>query len=273
MSRVIAALDSSPTARDVVLAARALSSLFGGDVHAVHVREDGTDMPTAAAKLGGLRLRVLSGPVVQSIVRLTREAGVGALVIGARRGGSVASELPAGGTALQLIGRAAVPVVVVPPGLPTGYEVRRVLVPLDATHESAAAVREVVEMACAVDLDVVLLHVFDERTMPRFDDQAQYEAEEWAWQFRDRFCPDVVERVTIETRTGGPADKVVDTTREVSADLLVLGWGQDLSRTAAVVRAALRRCPVPILLVPVRQSGRGNEHLVGTRLGTGRGAS
>lgn len=253
MSTIIAALDSSPTARDVVRAAAAVAPLFAAGVEAVHVRENGTDTPRGAADTAGLPLRILSGAVVDALAEVSRSPGVRALVIGARRGGAAGWERPAGRTALEVISRSDVPMIVVPPGLPAGYGLRRLLVPLDATHGSAVAVREVIEMACNGAIEVVLLHVFDEASLPRFSDQPQYEAQDWADEFRSRFCPAAAGRVVVEMKTGVPPEEILAAARDLSADLIVLGWAQELTHAAAVVRAALRRSSVPVLLVPARE--------------------
>jgi hypothetical protein len=63
--------------------------------------------------------------------------------------------------------RSAKPVVLVPAGARLARRIRRVMLPLDGTARSAAAVAQAAErFACGAEL--VVLHVFDAQTVPKF---------------------------------------------------------------------------------------------------------
>ena len=75
----------------------------------------------------------------------------------------------------RVVQRSARPVVLVPAAARGRRpQIRRVLVPLDGTAESAAAVAETVEQFARAGVDLVVLHVFDAETVPRFWDQAAH---------------------------------------------------------------------------------------------------
>ena len=57
----------------------------------------------------------------------------------------------------------------------------------------------------------------------------------------------------LETRVGRAADVVREVARDIEADMVALGWKQDLAPgRAQVVSALLADADVPIALVPLR---------------------
>ena len=63
--------------------------------------------------------------------------------------------------------------------------------------------------------------------------------------------------VQLETRVGRRDEEIVRATEELGVDLIALGWTQELGPDrASVVRAALERAHVPVLLVPVRPDSK-----------------
>jgi nucleotide-binding universal stress UspA family protein len=252
MSTLLAALDNSAAARPVLNVALLLAKLLGATVEALHVKEDGDATARAVAEAANVRIRTLKDPTVPSLVQAAQAEQVIGLVLGAR--GMPMGPRPAGRTALGVIERVGKPVVVVPPELPALYRLKAVLVPLDATPATAAAMRSTIEIACAGNLDVVLLHVHTDGSMPMFTDQPHHETEAWIQEFVARHCPrDLADRISVELRVGVPSEHVLAVAAQVGADLITLGWARDLSPgRAAVVREVLRRSGVPVLLIPVR---------------------
>ena len=249
MRRVIAAIDSSAAARPVLAVAARVAELLGAELEALHVA-DGDEAARVQAEAVGLRLRIVPGPTVSSLVAAARPREVVAMVLGAR--GTPAGRRPAGRTALEVITSLRKPLVVVPPEDARRGPVRRLLVPLDGTATTAAALRGTIEFARGCELDVVVLHVHDESTLPPFDDHAEHETRSWASEFLRRHCPGPPEELRLELRVGMPHDHIVRVAREADVDLIALGWAQDLSPgRAAVVRETLAKSSVPVLLVPV----------------------
>jgi nucleotide-binding universal stress UspA family protein len=186
---------------------------------------------------------------MKALARAAAAEDVVAVVIGAR--GSPAGKHPLGGTAAALVTSLGKPVVVVPPDAPEVHAVERVLVPLDGTAVSAAALHEVVALASEADLGIVVAHVYPERSLPAFSDHLPHEVRAWREEFLARYCPSATE-ITLELRVGEPHEHVLDILRRSHCDLVALGWSQDLARgRAAVVRRMLAESPVPVLLTPV----------------------
>jgi nucleotide-binding universal stress UspA family protein len=258
MSRVVAAVDRSAAVRPVLSVAGELSRLVGAQVEAVHVREEGDRPPDGEALAAGAVLREVEDPVVESLLRAARPADVEAVVIGAR--GTPGGRRPVGGTALELITRLEKLLVVVPPNALHPGRLERVLVPLDGTPETAAALRRTIEIARGGELDVVVLHVLEETSLPLFEDQPQHETAVWVAEFLARECPAPAEELRMELRVGAPDDWVVRVAEEADADLIALGWSRNLSEgRARVVRATLTASRVPVLLVPAGTASRKSE--------------
>jgi nucleotide-binding universal stress UspA family protein len=124
-------------------------------------------------------------------------------------------------------------------------------VPLDAIEETAAALKETIELAGDAAAEVVVLHALHGASLPLFSDQPQHEPEAWGQEFLARYSPQP-ERVRLETRVGVPAELVPTVAKETEADLIALAWSQNMAPgRARVVRAVLERSDVPVLLVPV----------------------
>jgi len=248
MNKVIAAIDNTAAAQAVLAAGTPIAELFEATLEAVHVRDDGARIARAAAAAAGLALREVNGPVVRALVSQARGRDVAALVVGARA--TPAGRRPAGHVALDVIAAATTPVAVVPPGPRRRSTLERLLVPLDGTSSTARALEGIIEIACRHHVDVVVMHVRDEASLPPFSDQPHHEADAWEREFMARYCTAPLARG--ELRVGVPAAEVVAMAAEAEADVVALGWRQDLSPgRAAVVREVLERSRIPVLLLPV----------------------
>ena len=255
MTKVVAALDNSSAAGPVLATATSLAKLFGATVEAVHVRGDGGRIAHGVAKAAGHEVRELDRPVVRALVETGMEEDVVALVIGARRTPSGAR--PVGGTALEVIGSLPKPVAIVPPDAPAPGRLRRVLVPLEGTVSSSIAPQSVIKLARAARLDVVVLHVIDEESLPAFTDQPQHEAAAWRQEFLARWCPSGITDLRVHTRVGVREEEILRAAEDNDVDIVALGWSQELAAgRAPVVRTALERGRIPILLIPVQLARR-----------------
>lgn len=249
MTRVIAALDNSAVARPVLETAVGIASLYRATVDAVHLREDSARTAQAAADAVGVELRSLAGDVLGPLIEAGREDDVVAMVIGTR--GRRFGRRSLGHVALELILAVAKPLVLVPPNGQIPFELARVLVPLDGTRATAVAVEHTVELACVAGVEVIVLHVYGEESLPLFSDQPQHELESWAREFLARYSPGGP-GVRLEVRVGVPAEHVLRVAEETEASVIALGWSQDLSAgRAAVVRKVLEHAQIPVLLVPI----------------------
>jgi nucleotide-binding universal stress UspA family protein len=250
MTNVLAALDNSLAGNPVLVTARALARLLGAQVRAVHVVTDHDETAKSVAAAAGVPLRILKGTVVERLIEAGNEEDVTAVVIGARA--TPAGRRPLGSTAMAVATGVLKPVVVVPPDARMDAEFHRLLVPLEGTTSTSLAPRSIVEVAQGAKLDVVALHVHGEADIPAFTDQPQHEYDAWAREFLRRYCPWGIGTVRLERRVGRSEELVPLVADEVRCDLVALGRTQQLeSGRAPVVRAALERSRVPVMLIPV----------------------
>jgi nucleotide-binding universal stress UspA family protein len=247
MSVVLAALDNSLAANPVLVAARAVARVLGARVEAVHVFTAGDQVAQHAADAAGVPLHVSSGQLVQQLVEAGHAPDVAAVVVGAR--GSSRRGNPLGSTALAVVTSLRRPVVVVPANALVSAALRRVLVPLEGTISTSLAPRSIIELAAEAALEVTVLHV-DE------DGEGSLQAEE----FLARYCPWGIGSVRLERRAGKREELVPLVAEELRSDLIVFGWAQQLAEgRAPVVRAALERSKIPVMLIPVTVGGGDNE--------------
>jgi nucleotide-binding universal stress UspA family protein len=253
MSTVLAAIDATAASRGVLEVAKEIARVLGADVDPVHVIEDGPESVEEAARAAGLAVRLLEGSVAPTLVAEASHPAVAAVVVGLRR--RVGGSRPAGHVALEVIGGAHGTVVVVPPATPAGFTLRTVLVPVQG--RPAEALENVIRLARGARLDLVVLHVHDEWSIPSFEDQPHYDVDAWADEFLARWVPGSRREATMEIRVGAPAEEIIGVARERGADLIGMGWLQDLSPgRATIVRAVLERSSVPVALVPLARSPR-----------------
>jgi nucleotide-binding universal stress UspA family protein len=247
--RVLAALDSSAGATPVIEFAAALARVLAADLDAIHVRANGVDAARSAAVHAGVRLRIEENDPRSSLLHEAHADDVVAIVLG--RSGRPAAG-PVGAVALELLTTLPKPVAVVPHQAAHPARLSRVLVPLEGTPATSVAPRRTIELARDAGLEIILLHVFDLASLPSFTDQPQHETATWTAEFLARYCPCPPEDVRLETRVGDLQKQVLGVAREVDADVIALGWAQELAAgRAPVVNAALEEANVPIFLIPV----------------------
>jgi nucleotide-binding universal stress UspA family protein len=253
----------------VLSTAGAVAKLFGAEAKALHV---GLERPalSATARRAGIDLENVAGDTAPTLARAVSRDDFVAVVIGAR--GKHPGKRPAGHTALSVITLEPRPVVVVPPDAPPPCAIESVLMPLDGTAASAAALEEFLELAHDAALRIVVAHVLGTNTLPAFSDHLPHEARAWSDEFIARHCP-TAPGATLELRVGEPREHLLDILRQSACDLVALGWRQDLARgRAAVVRRMLAESPVPVLLTPVKRAtarslARATEREAGYRIG------
>jgi nucleotide-binding universal stress UspA family protein len=251
MNKIIAGVDSSLAARPVLAAARALGELLGAEVEALHVRANDDRAPRELAAAVNVELRVVKGDVLATIVAAAAAPDVVAIVIGAR--GMPNDPRPLGSTAEAVATTLLKPVLVVPPEAEPTSGFRHALVPLEGTVSSSLAPRSLIEVARGTDVEIDVVHVVSADSIPAFTDQPQHEQAAWAREFLTRYCPWGIAVRRFEARVGRSEDVIPAAAREWGCDLIALGWSQELSYgRARVVRGALERSQLPVLLVPVR---------------------
>jgi nucleotide-binding universal stress UspA family protein len=251
MSVVLAALDTTDVARAVLATATRFGLLTRADVEAVFVRANppgpGTS-PEWLATGADVPFHLLDGPVESTLLEALGPDEVIGAVIGARatpRGpGAV------GHTALHVLEHTQKPVMVVPPGLEEAATgpFRRLLVPLEGTESSSHAVLERLRPLLVTDVELVVLHVFNDDTRPVMLDRPEEDLAILGRQFLIDHFP---RPARIELCYGPVAERVVEASRDHASDLIVLSWSQDGSPgRARTVRESLESSRVPVLLLP-----------------------
>jgi nucleotide-binding universal stress UspA family protein len=245
--RVVAAVDTSKSTESVLSVAVRVGAALGDDVEAIHVRVD-KPAPTKMAEAAGVPLKTVDGEPVARIIEALSASDVALGVIGAKR--EAGDYRIAGSIAGAVIARSTSPLIVVGPSTrQPDHRLSRVLVPLDGTAEAANAVREVIGLFTAPDVDVVVHHVFDKKTVPACWDQAQHAQESWAREFLARWYNRPGAALTWQR--GQASDAILDAATREDADLIALAWAQNTSLGHAdIVKSALLRARVPVLLVP-----------------------
>lgn len=255
---VLAAVDDSAAARPVITVAQMLAALLSADTEADHVVDGGDAVVQAAVTASGVAYRELHGSEVEAIVERASSDDVVAVVMGAPSAPHLTQ--PEGRIGLELITRLPVPAIVVPPAVRLDRRLHRMLVPLDGTAMTADTLRGAIELAVDADMEVIALHVLEPPAVPMFTDQPQHERRSWSREFLGRFTTRP-RNVRLELRLGTPSEHLLAVAREQDADMLVLGWSQTLEPGhAAVVREAIDRGRVPVMLLPVRPTGQTAEH-------------
>jgi hypothetical protein len=147
--------------------------------------------------------------------------------------------------------QSAKPVVLVPAeAQDQPPRIRRVLLPLDGTAQSASAVAETAEQLARGGAELVVLHVFNIETVPRFWDQHAHAGQAWGQEFLARYC--ALPGARLELRSGAAAEHVVKVAGAEQADMITLAWSQRLEPgRALVVRHAVLDAGVPVMLVPM----------------------
>jgi nucleotide-binding universal stress UspA family protein len=153
--------------------------------------------------------------------------------------------------ALALANRLDKPLVVVPPNAQAPHAIERVLIAMEGTPAKSRKAKAVIELAESAGIDLVVIHVDDEGTIPSFSDQVQHEAEAYAQEFLVRYAHGSP-AARLEMRIGVPADEVLVAVDALHPDILAVGWPQtDDPRRGAVARELLERSTVPVLLLAI----------------------
>lgn len=227
MSEVLAVLEE-PGDDAVRAAARALADLLGATARTVDVPA-GDEEERVAAVLASL------GP----------ETAVAVL----------SARVPEA-SCWQVVQRTTTPVLVLPvAGAGAPRSITRVLLPLDGSPATAAAVAPWARCVREAGAALIPVHVFAPGAVPAFWDQAAHSGGHWTEEFLRRNLPEAAD---LDLCRGGTPEQVVDVARRERVQLVVLGWGGDLTQgRAATVRHLLTRGSVPVLLVA---TGPGPSH-------------
>jgi nucleotide-binding universal stress UspA family protein len=247
LSTIIAALDNSAAAQPVLAAALAVAPVLGAGVQAVHVSETEGRTARASANSFAVPFLAVAGNPFEVLVGMTASDEVVAVAVGAR--GRPGGRRPAGHLALALASAIDKPVLVVPPDARPSGSLQKVIVAMEGSPGKARSVKRAVDVATGAGLELVVVHVDDESSIPLFSDQVQHETDSYAREFLARYCrgaPDA----RLELRIGNPADEILAAVETSASDLLAIGWPHSADpERGLVAREILDRSHTPVLLV------------------------
>jgi nucleotide-binding universal stress UspA family protein len=256
MRKILAAIDSSAAARPVVAMAIALGQTLNASPEAMHVCDDGGQTAFFTAEKFGVEYRTVGGDPFARIAERAAESDVVAVVVGARRRLNARS---VGHLARQIADVVEKPVLVVPPEARSAGPIRRVVIAMEGTPAKARNLKVVFDLAAPVDVELVVIHVDDESSVPSFSDQVAHETDAYAREFLARHLPGRPE-ARLELRVGVPAEEIMELTDSLGADVLAIGWPQlAAADRGATAREILDRSHVPVLLVALAP---GDAHTV-----------
>lgn len=290
--QVLVGVDGSAAAGDALRWASRLALLLDDDVTAVHgvglLEHVGDDLVLSHPRLDSLRevvkhewcrplaragvahrVEVVERPAVDALLAAATERPTDLVVVGTR-GLGLAADHALGSTALQLLRRADVPVLVVP-DRPDGHgpavEVRRMTVGFDASEDAVDALHWAADLArragatCEVAIAVEDSPVFPlghatagtSALQEATPDRLRARAEEACGSLRDQ---GVAYRVTV--RRGTPAQALVAIAADGGADLLVVGTSGEGPAGDPLVgnvsRVVARDAGRPVVVVPASPS-------------------
>lgn len=290
--QIVVGVDGSHAARYALRWASRLARLLDDDITAVHavglLEHMGADLVLSHPHLDSLRkvverewcrplaraglahrVEVVESPAVDALLGAAAERPTDLIVVGTR-GLGLAAEQALGSTALQLLRRADIPVLVVPgdqDGHGPSVEVRRLTVGFDGSDDAVAALQWAADLASLAGASCeVAIAVEDSPVFPLGPATADTSAlqEETPARLRARAeeaCEPlrrhgVSYRVTV--RRGPPAPSLVDVAADGRADLLVVGTSGEGPAGDPLVgnvsRVVARYAGRPVVVVPAPPS-------------------
>ena len=274
-ARIVVAWDGSRGSASTFPLAGVVGAQLGADVEILHVLAPGE--PAAEAEealrqvgrdgLEGASLRLERGEVVRQILAAGGKRDV-ELVVLTTHVGSIKEGRHLGSVAEAVVARTQKPVLLVRPEAPAGArKLRRLLLPVDGTPKTAAALGPATLLAKRLGASLDLLYVAGagpsregpaERgsiAAPRYVDQQQHEWPEWATEVAERLaaccahCPPEVP-VRMFLALGDVGEEIERFALEHSSDAIVLVRRSRLQPgRARTLRSVLQRAPCPVLVL------------------------
>lgn len=252
--KVIAALDNPADADVIVNTAVRIGEIAGADVEAIHIsanRQESVSALKSCTTRHMIPLHIVHGQVESTLLRELNATDVQAAVLGIRS----SEEGPhLGHIATGILRDLNKSIVLVPPDAVLPGDIRRLVVPLEGTEISSRPVLDLLERIVPRDIELVVVHVFTEETLPKMLDHPYRDLEFLGQTFLARHCPSATD---IRLRQGSVpvAAAINEVTAEGAGDLVVLSWSQDLSPgRAQVIREVLASSVAPVLVLPVELS-------------------
>lgn len=265
--RVLVALPRAGSSREAIDTGRVLARALDAPLHGVLV------WPTAiapaevprllrvdAAALEGMVLDVATGDPAERLPAIASDQPVAFLVLSADDEGRDACGL--GDIATRTLAATTAGAVVVRPGVSLD-RLARILVPLDGTPSTAAALAPAAELAegAGAALDILLVedaaaaHSGEHGAMaPQYLDQPHHEWPAFSAEFLQRFvgslahCPKAVP-VRFFLGAGRPSEEILRFAADLDSDLITLVWHGAMGDHGTCFRHVLRGTRRPVLVL------------------------
>jgi nucleotide-binding universal stress UspA family protein len=249
MPTLLAAVDNSAACAPVIHMAKVFAPILGAAVEAVHVAENGSDTAEASARSLDVSFRAVRGDPLAQLLGILADPDVVGAAIGVR--GLPGSHRAPGHLALELADRSEKPLLAVPPETQAPEELRRVLIAMEGTPSRPRRLKHALELVNTLGLEVIVVHVDDEDSIPSFSDQVQHETDAYADAFLAQYASGL-QRSQLALRIGDPAPEILAVADERNVDLVAMGWPSGAGPGRGLIaRSVIQHSPVPTLLVPV----------------------
>jgi nucleotide-binding universal stress UspA family protein len=272
LEKILVAWDGSPPSAATFPLADIVGRQLGAKVDIFHVlrpeasREDvARNLREVLNGLEASRLRMETGDAVQTIIARTAEPDV-IMVVLTTDGTAIEQGSRLGSVAKGVIVGTQKPVLLVRPAASWApRELRRLLLPVDGTPKTAAALKPASELAHRLGAELDLLHVAGSQAQapeergsigaPRYVDQPQHEWPSWAGEMGDRLarlaaeCPRDVE-VKAFLAHGDVGAEIERFAVQHGSDAIVLVRRSQLQPgRARTLRSVLERSSCPVLIL------------------------
>jgi nucleotide-binding universal stress UspA family protein len=254
---ILVAYDGSPVAAEVLAAAEDVGRAAGWPLRILQVDEaGGAEAATIVwPHVTSAEVVRVGGAAAEAILRAAEAPDVKVVALGLRSD----ARPGLGHVARELLERTSRMLLLVRQGMLPVDGLRRVLVPLEGSPSTSAAMRVADDAFCRRGREIVMIHVVTGDTpaepgsmpAPRFMDQEHYEWAAWQEEFCMRFSQcSKGGRHRVCVRVGDPGQLIVAEARDVRAELAVVAWRQDLSPGQAErLKLLLEESPCAVLLV------------------------
>lgn len=201
------------------------------------------------------------------------------LVIMSTHGHGGIRDLFFGNIAQEVIALGKTPVLLIPPnredGKPSSFNCHRILVPLDGQSEHEIGLLKAAEFSkmCAAQLHLLFV-VPTRETLPgkmaakrlmmpgataEMLDMEVQDAEDYLLKLREPFEKDGL-NVTCQVLRGDPASIIVETARNIHADIIVLGthakYGINAFWDESVAPKISNQCKLPLFFIPLKKKDK-----------------
>ena len=269
-------LDGSPASASVLPIARAAAHLLQVPIHLLHIVTE--EVPTEElldalnldpADVLGMVLEQAEGAPSDAILRET-QAHHTRLIVMAAQGWTSDPRRSVGHVTQDILRRAACSLLLSRPQVARsftaeGRSLSRILIPLDGTPTTAAALGPASELAARSGAALDVVHVASgggrepepgSISVPAYMDYPHHEWPAWQREFAARNLSQFAGcEANFHVAAGEPAEEILRVARARRSDLIVLVWKGNLKgQRAKTVRRMLRDAPCPLLFLRTRPS-------------------